>query len=688
MRKQILLAPAQQGRNQQAGQREIVKRLRGKAQGGHEVLHCQRIAEAQPVDPGHRDTVAVQPRDDERSEVAPFLDQHHDIACAGAALGPARQRKAIAGRVEPFGHLPRDPVGQQAVVPRQPAFALTAVVFFLGDTNDLPQTHQSGFATARVRIAALIEPEPLMADRIDRPIHETEHLLVGAIAPAEAVFLQSANIGRAARIAGRIGGGIHLVAEEIARLPEVFRAGPLEAEDRLLVIAHGKDRAHRLAARARTVEIIVGQCLHDRPLRRVGILRFIDEDVIEAAVELVTDPVGHRAVGQERGGAGDEIVEIDQPFAFLRPVPGKREGASRFELRAEECRQFEQCRAFAHLGHGFGHPFLVARKVRIDFFRPGHLARGAIGLEQCPGKPVDRGKPGLRIARQPAFEKIGAGLARLCRPAAAGGQAGAQAGAGKRRVRTCVCNPCGIGIGGEAQQAKHARLHRRLPAARPLPQVHVPRAAHQPAADRIGSLALAHLGDRPGDARVAFGQQVRENIAAQEVALAVFHWTRSGQHARFAGEGGKQILGEGVDRIDPQSAAGAIEDAGEQRPGSRARFWVAGRAQKRQFARQLRIVHPDPARQYRVDTHCHFSRARLGESEAQDLRRIGTRFEQQPQHTRRQDLRLAGPRAGRKPHAVLRIDREALLVLQFVDGPAHAVSPPSWCAIHSSSRIS
>ena len=113
----------------------------------------------------------------------------------------------------------------------------------------------------------------------------------------------------------------------------------------------------------------------------------------------------------------------------------------------------------------------------------------------------------------------------------------------------------------------------------------------KPAAHRIGTLALAHLGNRAGNAWIALGEEVGKDFAAQEVTFAVLHRARSRQDARLARESSEEVLREGVDRIDPQSAAGAIEDAGEQRPGPRARFWVAGRAQKRQFARQLRIAN-------------------------------------------------------------------------------------------------
>src|SRR5438105_4694295 len=62
--------------------------------------------------------------------------------------------------------------------------------------------------------------------------------------------------------------------------------GALEAEDRLLGVADREDRArplgHRLAG-----EELLGERLHDLPLLGIGVLRLVDQDVVEAAVELV-----------------------------------------------------------------------------------------------------------------------------------------------------------------------------------------------------------------------------------------------------------------------------------------------------------------------------------------------------------------------------------------------------------------
>src|SRR3546814_2949479 len=71
----------------------------------------------------------------------------------------------------------------------------------------------------------------------------------------------------------------------------LFRS--LEGIDRLLGIAYGKDRAHGLGLRApHTIlvrthagEEIAGQPFDDAPLLRTGVLRLVDQQVIEARSE-------------------------------------------------------------------------------------------------------------------------------------------------------------------------------------------------------------------------------------------------------------------------------------------------------------------------------------------------------------------------------------------------------------------
>ena len=64
-------------------------------------------------------------------------------------------------------------------------------------------------------------------------------------------------------------------------------------------------------ARALAGEELLGERLDHLPLARAGVLRLVDEDVVEAAVELVVDPARGVGARQERHGLDDQILEIE-----------------------------------------------------------------------------------------------------------------------------------------------------------------------------------------------------------------------------------------------------------------------------------------------------------------------------------------------------------------------------------------
>src|SRR5215470_20295397 len=66
---------------------------------------------------------------------------------------------------------------------------------------------------------------------------------------------------------------------------ELVRRGALEREDRLLLVADRKDGAKRAVARAFTRGEFGDDVGNDVPLPGTGILRLVDQHVIDAAVE-------------------------------------------------------------------------------------------------------------------------------------------------------------------------------------------------------------------------------------------------------------------------------------------------------------------------------------------------------------------------------------------------------------------
>ena len=115
----------------------------------------------------------------------------------------------------------------------------------------------------------------------------------------------------------------------VMRAIELRRVGALERIDRLFAVAHREDRAGTIA-RARTCEELLGQRMGDAPLLRRGVLHLVQQQMVEAAVELVKHPGGSR-IEQQRPGAVDQVVVVEQPGRFLPPgvAAGNRAGQRR-----------------------------------------------------------------------------------------------------------------------------------------------------------------------------------------------------------------------------------------------------------------------------------------------------------------------------------------------------------------------
>ena len=82
---QLLLAPAHQGGDEQVREAQVVERLRGEPQRGHQVLHRERCAEPQSVDARHRHPGRVKPRHDQPGQFLALAHQDHEIPGLRAA---------------------------------------------------------------------------------------------------------------------------------------------------------------------------------------------------------------------------------------------------------------------------------------------------------------------------------------------------------------------------------------------------------------------------------------------------------------------------------------------------------------------------------------------------------------------------------------------------------------------------
>ena len=193
----------------------------------------------------------MQPRDDQPGELLALAHQHHDVARPARRAVPRRafdEREAI---VQPCSDLPRDLVGQLALGLGEPAlrgvflilgFALTLT--FAALPHRPPQRDEARALLAHVLLGGLVEPEAGKADGVDGLVDEIEHRLPGAERAVEPEFKQLLR-----RLVGAQGQCIvrrafHRPPHALGGLAEVFGAGALEAENRLLVVANDEQRAH------------------------------------------------------------------------------------------------------------------------------------------------------------------------------------------------------------------------------------------------------------------------------------------------------------------------------------------------------------------------------------------------------------------------------------------------------------
>ena len=73
-----------------------------------------------------------------------------------------------------------------------------------------------------------------------------------------------------------------------------MRRCALKREDRLLLVADREDGALDAAAGAGAGREIFGDVRDDLPLSWAGVLRLVDQDVVDALIELVVNPARRR----------------------------------------------------------------------------------------------------------------------------------------------------------------------------------------------------------------------------------------------------------------------------------------------------------------------------------------------------------------------------------------------------------
>ena len=367
---------------------------------------------------------------------------------------------------------------------------------------------------------------------------------------------------------------------------------------------------------------------------QIGVLRLIDEDMIDAVIKLETHPFGGTRRPQQPLGGGNHVVIINHPQPRLGGLPIRRQPLADAQMprRMGNGRiqpLFGQNRQQRRAKLGEQRPQRRVGTVRRCRHRrwQAHLI---LGGQEKPAQMIERRHP--VIGAQP---RLRPGRCIQCFFAAIGCKRRHQPGDARRiephqcRVQRCF----GIAV---RWQAKAAPQHRHDPRHRQASE-HIavfrqpPRHLGQPHlalidADRceiIEKLAVAIKGRRFD----GFGEQP----ALQGGAAAIIERRKPRRHPGFNREAGDQPLGERMDGLHRQPLR-RIEQLREQPPGAGLGQRIDARPQGAQIAVEHGIAAPRPERQPVCHPRLHLGRCQLGKGDAQQ--RFGRRAaQQQAQHT-------------------------------------------------------
>ncbi len=215
----------------------------------------------------------------------------------------------------------------------------------------------------------------------------------------------------------------------VAFLREAFRPCALKRVDRLLFIAHGKERATPHAG-AFTGKKIRCERLDDRPLHRACVLRFVNENMVDALIELVVNPGAGRIPIEQIGGALDQVVEIELASLLFQILEIADQPLGQHE-RALGCAQHphqpvpvatgnhvvpRQSQGINEIGRGFLHRLvddigirlffaLCRQQRRLDEFHPPEGIGLTPGFSQRVSNLNDTGAANLVRKREVRVER-------------------------------------------------------------------------------------------------------------------------------------------------------------------------------------------------------------------------------------------------------------------------------------------
>ena len=123
-------------------------------------------------------------------------------------------------------------------------------------------------------------------------------------------------------------GGVEFGLKVILLFIESGDIRALEGIDRLFFIADDEQSTGFIAG-SKPGGKFGGQEFDDAPLIGAGVLRFVDKDMVDAAVKTEQHPCGDGGVGQQGLGAGDQIVEIEEASGRFGGLIKRQEGGGK-----------------------------------------------------------------------------------------------------------------------------------------------------------------------------------------------------------------------------------------------------------------------------------------------------------------------------------------------------------------------
>ena len=487
--------------------------------------------------------------------------------------------------------------------------------------------------------------------------------------------------------------GVKVAAFELApHRVEHRRRRALERKDRLLFIADREECADP-PTRALAGQEVGSDFAQDVPLRLRSILRLVDQNMVDAGIELVEHP-GRVDVLQQRAGALDQIVEIEPAARVLELGVALQHGLGDRDERVAAL-------------DGLGRAQAIGEPLQATLLVVQLLDRGGVALRDGFGREdLSRGT-GLReedaeihrqrevriVQRRRGFQSVGALLvglgsrAELARPIAPPPRPAAA-------HEHFLLDRLDALVGREPEPAPQTRRIGVGPARRCEFLASSERCAQQ-RVETVGARDARDCLHRGGEVGIA-KRELECGAARSPEQIAGFALLQDAKARRDIGFERKEVqqtLAERVNGLDLEPARRLDRPREQLAREVEVGLRGPGRAGTYDRVREVFVRKRGPPAQFLEHPRRHVGRRRLGEGEAENGAGLGL-GEQQAQHALHQNVRLARTRVGGNPSRGLGVGGALLcdprrprhFALRSVHGasPAAAARPP--VADHSLTR--